>query len=60
MTLPLVRVFHLKGLDYIALDLGPYVDISVKLVLHFFFGIRINVTLVSEKVDSAILQDATC
>ena len=36
------------------MDLGPYVDISVKLVLHFFLGIRINVKLVSEKVDSAI------
>ena len=34
-------------------DLGPYVDIFVKLVLHFFLGIRINVTLVSEKVDCA-------
>ena len=33
--------------------MDPYVDISVKLVLHFFLGIRINVTLVSEKVDCA-------
>ena len=33
--------------------MGPYVDIYVKLVLHFFLGIRINVTLVSEKVDCA-------